>query len=391
MNRLGKALLRLSMILWIGAYGTSNAQTFDDLMNSVQPRPPGTSFSVSVVRDGATRYLGSRGNPGPAGAGDRYMLASVTKQFTAAAILALEKDGRLDLSNSAARFLRALPHWNQITIRDLLNHQTTLPDYVSAMPYSGGAALQSSISLSALLNIIAGVSGTPQATGCIAYSNSNYAALASIIETASGQSFGSYLNSKIFGPLEMTQTSYTGNVLGNVRRGHFANGAPTGDYQSSWANGAGGIVTTARDMAKWNVAIMDGFLDIADRAKDDVVTGSCRPLGVSSYAYGWIVGPNGVLEHSGVVEGYSTYNLIDVDRGVAVTVLSNFAGYKDGIAAFARSLARAGGRGGSTPARANYCCTQAGRYGPGENPDGRAGLRCTWLTPWGWQMGQTCP
>ncbi|MBL8691341.1 MAG: beta-lactamase family protein [Rhodospirillaceae bacterium] len=391
MKKLTLILLCASAIMWGGVVAVK-AQTFNAVMDSVQPRPSSTSFSASVVRNGAVRYVGSRGNPDP-GAAARYMLASVTKQFTAAAILALEADNKLDLDDPASRFLTALPHWNRITVRNLLNHQTTLPDYVSGMPYMGGAAFQSGISLSALLNIISTAAGVPTSRACLSYSNSNYAALTAIIEVAANQSFGSYLRSKIFQPLEMTQTSYTGGIQSDVARGHHGNGAPTGNYNTSWANGAGGIVTTARDMAKWNIAILDGFLDIAQRAQDDAVTGNCQFGGnPSSYAYGWIVGSNGVLEHSGVVEGYSTYNFVDIQRGVAVAVLTSFAGYSGGIAAFARTLSRATTGGSPGPTTASYCCTVVGRFGPGPNPTGQAGLSCTWFTPMtGWMAGQTCP
>lgn len=366
------------------------AQTFDQIMDSVQPRPPGTSYSVAIVRDGEA-YFANRGGVSPDA---RYMLASVSKQFTAAAILALEEEGKLRLSDTVPRFLPNLTAWNQLTIKSLLNHQTTLPDYVSGQPYIGGAAFNSGVSLSNLLTIIAGAAGNPVRRPCLQYSNSNYATLAAIVEAASGKSFGAYLNEKIFAPTGMTSTSYSGGILTGVQQGHFQNGGATPNYNSSWANGAGGVVTTARDMGKWNKKLMDGFMGIVDRARDDVVTGSCMPGGVPSrYAYGWIVRLDGALEHSGSVEGYSAYNVVDPDKNVAVSVLSNFAGYAGGMPAFARALSNVAvvsGPGGAGSGGANFCCTPWGKFGPGPNPSGLAGQQCYWTTPYGVAMGQTC-
>jgi D-alanyl-D-alanine carboxypeptidase len=341
MKRLLSLVLCLNAIAWVGGR-EANAQSVEALMSSFQPRPGGTGFSVAIVRDGRTQYLGSQGNPAPP-ADARYVIASVTKEFTGAAILALEEDGHLRLTDPASKFLTDFPRWNQISIGDLLYNRTTLPDYTTTMPYTGGAPFQSDISLQALLGLIARKATTPYATYCLRYSSSNYAALTAIIEAASGRSYGSYLRTKIFEPLAMTRTGYTGGPLGSdVMQGHWPNGAATGTYHSSWGNGAGGLVTTASDMAKWNIAVMDGFLNIVKRVRRDVVTGPCHPRGFPpSYAYGWTMGPGGTLEHAGGLEGYASYNLVDPDRRAAATVLSNFAGHVDGVTSFARSLAKA--------------------------------------------------
>lgn len=382
-----RSTLRASLLVVALLIGTSPAvaQTLDQIMDSVQPRPAGTSYSVAIVRDGKV-YFANRGGVSPDA---KYMLASVTKQFTAAAILALEDEGKLKLSDTVPKFLPGLASWNQLTIKSLLNHQTTLPDYVSGVPYINGAAFNSGISLPSLLAMIARSTGTPTRRACLQYSNSNYAALAAIVEAASGKSFGAYLSERVFGPAGMTSTSYSGDVLVGVQQGHFQNGAATPNYNSSWANGAGGVVTTARDMAKWNIKLMEGFLNIVDRAHDDVVAGSCMPGGMPSrYAYGWFVRPDGALEHSGAVEGYSNFNSVDQNNGVAVTVLTNYAGYSGGVAAFARALSNVavGGPGGG----ASFCCTPWGKFGPGPNPSGLAGQQCFWGTPYGMAVGQTC-
>lgn len=375
----------LSAAALIIAMTSAIAQTFDQVMDSVMPRPPGTSYSVALVRGGQV-YFANRGGVSPDA---KYMLASVTKQFTAAAILALEDDGKLKLSDTVPKFLPQLASWNQITIKSLLNHQTTLPDYVSGMPYINGAAFNSGISLADLLGIIAGSAGVPTRRACLQYSNSNYTALAAIVEAASGQKFGVYLKEKIFGPAGMTNTFYSGGELVAVQQGHFQNGMPTPIYNSSWANGAGGIVTTARDMARWNIKLMEGFLNMVERVRDDGVFGSCMPGGLpSGYAYGWMVRQDGVMEHSGSVEGYANVNLLDQGRGVAVTVLTNYAGYANGVAGFARSLSYAAT--GSQVSGASFCCTPWGKFGPGSNPSGLAGQQCFWWTPYGRAQGLTC-
>lgn len=237
--------------------------------------------------------------------------------------------------------------------------------------------------------MIAQAAGVPTTRNCLQYSNSNYAALAAIVEVASGQPFGSYLHEKIFGPLEMNNTSYTGGLLTGVQPGHFTQGNPTPAYHSSWANGAGGIVSTAADMAKWNKALMDdAFFDIVERAQQEMVTGPCQPNGLPPrYAFGWIVRGDSVMEHSGVVDGYSSYNMINPDKRSAVTVLSNYAGYAQGIATFARAIENAALD--DSPG-ANFCCTPYGKFGPGSNRSGQSGQQCYWVTPFGTARGETC-
>jgi D-alanyl-D-alanine carboxypeptidase len=361
------------------------AQSYDQLLNSVSPRPPGTGFHVSVVRDGKVDFVGGRGGP----AGARYMLASVTKQFTAAAVLALEKEGKLDLTDSVSKYLSNLPHWDDISVADLLSHRTTLPDYVAGALYRGGAPFNGGTTLNGLLSMIAGSAGSPRSTTCMRYSNSNYTALAAVIERASGESYGRYLQRKIFGPLGMASTDYSGDWLSGAMRGHDAGGAPLRSYHTSWANGAGGVVSTAGDIGKWNVALLDGFLDIVDRVRRDAHRGACQPGGnPQSYAYGWIPKDDDTLEHSGLVEGYSAFNGVDPDKGRAVAILSNFAGYAGDMPRFAQALADGAGGGDGPPA--NYCCTPAGRFGPGSNPDGLPGIACQWMTPFGLRFGVTC-
>jgi D-alanyl-D-alanine carboxypeptidase len=375
----------LALPLIVALSSAASGQSVDQLMNNVLPRPHNTNFSVVILRDGEAHFR----QRGVADSNSRYMLASVSKQFTAAAILALEDENKLKLSDRASKFFGNLPTWNRITVRSLLNHQTSLPDYVSAAPYRNGAPFQSGIPLNSLITQIASNAGTPVQRNCLQYSNSNYAVLAGIVEAASGQSFGSYLSAKIFKPLAMHATGYTAAVLSGVQPGHFQNGQPTPSYHSSWANGAGGIVTSGADMAKWNRALLDGFLDIVDRVRSDVVTGACSAYGIPrSYAYGWIVKPDGTMEHSGSVEGYSAYNTINPDQNSAVTVLSNFAGYASGMAAFASQLENASIE--EVEVGPNYCCTALGKFGPGPNPSGLPGQSCFWRLPGGITTGQTC-
>ncbi len=188
-----------------------------------------------------------------------YRLASLSKQFTAAAILLNVQDGRLGLDDRARRWLPTLPRAaDRITIRQLLTHTSGLVDYEDAVP----ASLARQLRDSDVLAILETQDRTYFAPGAeYRYSNSGYALLALIVEGTSGLGFATFLRERIFLPLGMTGT--VAHEEGTSTVGERAYGYSR--TQDSWTRtdqgpttavlGDGGIYSSIDDLAKWDAAL----------------------------------------------------------------------------------------------------------------------------------------
>lgn len=182
-------------------------QQVDELMSAYQGNVPGASVlvihngSVVINRGYGLADLEERRAAVP---DTNYRLASVTKQFTAACILLLRQDGKLQLDDPVSKWFPALPAATQaITVRHLLSHMSGLIDYEDVIP----AGMTQQLHDADVLKILEGQDRTYFAPGTsYRYSNSDYALLALIVEQTSGQSFATFLRERIFQPLLMSNT-----------------------------------------------------------------------------------------------------------------------------------------------------------------------------------------
>ncbi|HWX29454.1 MAG TPA: serine hydrolase domain-containing protein [Steroidobacteraceae bacterium] len=224
---------------------------------------------VAVLRDGVPILrcaygladIESRAAATPA---TNYRLASMTKQFTAAAILLLAEDGRLSLNDPVRRWLPTLPEGaDEIVIRHLLTHTSGLIDYEDLIPDGTTSQLHDADVLSLLE--AENRSYFPPGTG-YRYSNSGYSLLALIVSRASGKDFATYLRECIFQPLGMQNTvAFEAGVSAVAHRafGHSALGQSwtrTDQSLTSATLGDGGIYSSIDDLAKWDAALGDDRL-----------------------------------------------------------------------------------------------------------------------------------
>ena len=245
----------------------SAGSEIDPVMNAYQGRVPGAS--VLVLKDGkplvrrgygfADLEAGVEATPAT-----NYRLASVTKQFTAAAILLLSEDGKLALDDRLRHWLPSLPDATEtITIHHLLTHSSGLIDYEDVM----AADQQTQVHDRDVLQLLEGENRLYFAPGTsYRYSNSAYALLALIVEKASGASFPDFLKQRIFEPLGMQ------NTLAYVAKGppiaHRAYGYSevdgawqrTDQSNTSAVLGDGGIYASIDDLARWDAALYDDRL-----------------------------------------------------------------------------------------------------------------------------------
>lgn len=202
-----RAIVLAMALLPAGLVKAQQHEAVDRLMSRYEGAVPGASLLVIRDREPALQRsygfsdLEQKIATSPA---SNYRLGSVTKQFTAAAILLLAEDGRLELDDSIRKWLPSLPEADTaITIRQLLTHTSGLVDYEDVMPEDTVEQLRDADVLRLLEGQDAGYFKPGSA---YRYSNSGYALLALVVERAAGQSFQGFLHERIFLPLGMDRT-----------------------------------------------------------------------------------------------------------------------------------------------------------------------------------------
>ena len=269
-----------------------------------------------------------------------FRIGSITKQFTASAILKLQADGKLSVEDPVSKYIPDFPRGNEVTIHQLLTHISGIHSYTSEMDFI--EEVKDGISQDALIDKIKGFEYDFEPGERWLYNNSGYFMLGYIIEKASGKSFEAYLKENFFDPAGMAHTGVheKGRELPNEAMGYsYENGAfsPAVDWNMSWAGGAGNLYSTVGDLHKWNAALFSGKLltEASLKAAFTPVVlkdGSKAQNMMDGYGYGWAVGKfRGAAEvaHGGGLHGFITHLSRFTDKNVTVTVLTNCAPPRD--------------------------------------------------------------
>jgi CubicO group peptidase (beta-lactamase class C family) len=195
-------------------------------------------------------------NSVPNTAETRFMIASVSKTFTAAAVLRLQERDQLSVDDTVDRFIPDFPSGNEITIHQLLSHTSGLPRFVFFPDYGERSKVSHSTK-----DLVDWISDKPLAFKPgerYGYSNTNYAFLAHIIEQASGLSYGDFLQANILGPLGLQATGHhadPASTVENLSKGHAPEGlvdiGPARFYDYSIVTGAGSLYSTTKDLLTW--------------------------------------------------------------------------------------------------------------------------------------------
>jgi CubicO group peptidase (beta-lactamase class C family) len=260
-----------------------------------------------------------------------FRLGSITKQFTAVAILMLEEEGKLALSDPIEKFLPGFPtHGHLITIEHLLTHSSGIQSYTD-MPGWMQDRIQADLKP---LELIDGFKKEPMqfAPGeHFRYNNSAYVMLGAVVEKASGKGYEAFLQERIFAPLGMKDAHYGSNepliprrVSGySEREGAVVNArylSMTQPYS------AGSLAASVDDLAAWNAA-----LDTEKLVKQSSLAKAWTPYATrdgkpTGYGYGWAISElrgRRAIEHGGGIFGFSTYAARLPDDRVYVAVLAN--------------------------------------------------------------------
>ena len=293
-------------------------------------------LSLAVVREGkvvkARGYgLASLELNRPVTEDTVFEIGSMTKQFTAAALLMLVEDGRVALDAPLSKYLpNTPPAWDGITVRHLLTHSSGIPDYlgVEGLPDLSRRGLTHREIATVFFEKLS-LEFTPGATW--AYSNTGYLLLGNVIEAVSGQAYFDFLKERIFGPLGMraTRASTPTDVIPHRASGYeWRNGAfENRPALTENAYAAGSIVSTVRDIAKWDAALSEGRL-LTEASRRAMWTAHPVALGVPpfDYGFGWFldtVHGSSVILHSGGTPGFSSVIHRFVEQHISVILLTN--------------------------------------------------------------------
>jgi CubicO group peptidase (beta-lactamase class C family) len=223
---------------------------------------------VAVIRDGAissceVEGVASLETGQPLTADSIFYVGSIAKQFVAACVRSLADEGEIDLDASPKRWIPELPPWGErVTVRQLVHHTSGLPPppyFLDGLSPAGAPAYGNAERLARVLEVD-GLERDPGAA--YAYTNHGYTLLATIVARATGRPLADVATERIFGPLGMRDTwfrEHEGPLPDRAARGHFeaADGRTYVEPARFHAAGAGGLWTTAADLARWDAASYD--------------------------------------------------------------------------------------------------------------------------------------
>jgi len=269
-------------------------------------------------------------------AGTIYNLASVSKEFTAGAVLLLQQDGKLSVNDPVSKYFPAIPNGNAIPLLYLLQHRSGLVDCMNFGVYPDFGPAYSAFQAGGQIDhtpVVTALASFPLqfAPGSqYQYSNSNYLLLGLIVEQVSGQPLASFLQQRIFGPLGMTHTAqgYPAAPQSDIALGYRDDGAGavrTWQWNLAYMSGFGGMTSTVQDLEKWDQAIRQPGI-FTQASLTQMFTPSPIGTPVGPYADGWFVTTlNGhrYLWHDGAIGGFQTMNAVFPDDGIDIIVLTN--------------------------------------------------------------------
>jgi CubicO group peptidase (beta-lactamase class C family) len=341
-------ILMASMSISALAADHRPAGQIDALFASVGPTAPGAA--VLVIKDGQKVFERGYGVTDlrtlhKIDAHSNFRLASVTKQFTAMAIMLLVHDGKLGYEQPLTEIFPGFPAYGKsITVRHLLNHTSGLVDYEDLMAKQYGNTPDDQIpqiSDAGVLALLEKTDATKFPAGAKwEYSNSGYCMLAMVVEKVSGKSFGQFLKERIFVPLRMANTlAYEKgkSEVPNRAYGHTPQGKgfrETDQSSTSATLGDGGVYTSVDDMARWDDALQHHTL-LSEKEMQPALT-AAQPSGgpaqenghFVSYGFGWFLEPyqgRRRMWHYGETVGFRTSIQRFPADGLSVIVLCNRA------------------------------------------------------------------
>lgn len=265
----------------------------------------------------------------------RFAIASNTKQFTSVAIMQLMEDGKINLDDTIDKYFPKFKYANQITVRELLQMRSGLVDYLNAAElyfkdeeslkilndYREKAYFDEYVSDSRwtadiILNNLYLSELQFEPGQAYDYCNTNYYILGLIIEQASGVSYEDYIKENIFKPCGMKISSMSAEDTDAKGHGSVESGEIVVNPKFTFA--AGNIYTNVYDLLRWERMLHTGKL-LSQESYNEMIT----PSEDSGYGFGLIIS-DGIIRHSGVIDGFNSYTEYDSAKDITIIILENY-------------------------------------------------------------------
>jgi CubicO group peptidase (beta-lactamase class C family) len=309
----------------------------------------GAGAALAILRDGQPVHVKGYGRANaewdiPVGPDTVFKLASVSKQFTAIAIMMLVEQGKLSVDDELTRFLPQYPtSGHRVTIYHLLTHSSGIFSYTNAPDF--GTAMRREIAPDALVAEFAQRPFDFRPGSQFRYNNSGYFLLGRILEKISGLSYSACMKQMIFDPLGMTQTRNMNDYDLVPKMAHGYDLTPDGLRHTVFISmtqpdAAGGLISSVNDLMRWEQALRENKLVSAATLKQVYTPLRLDDGTPHSYAYGWAVHDyhgHEVTHHGGNIPGFSTFTARLLQDGYSAYLLSNlssFDGRKQSAAIF---------------------------------------------------------
>jgi CubicO group peptidase (beta-lactamase class C family) len=331
-----------------GADTLSDLPEFKSLTDNIfksatKDRSPGVAVLVS--RDGEIIYenafgYADIGNKVPVTAETKFRIGSITKQFTASAILKLQENGKLNVNDTLSAFIPDFPRGNEVTVHHLLTHTSGIHSFTNRPNFMKYVTM--SISPEAMIDTIKNFEYDFDPGERYQYNNSGYYILGYIIEKVSGKEYGEFLKETFFDPLGMSSTGVHGPllVLDNEATGYSLEGGTLKkaiNWDMTNAGGAGALYSTVHDLYTWNEALFNGKVLSDESLKAAftpvVLNNNKKPEGVE-YGYGWLFHKIRGLDftaHGGGLHGFLSSLSRQPENNITITVLCNSTPPPEGI------------------------------------------------------------
>lgn len=257
----------------------------------------------------------------------KFRIGSVTKPFTALAIMQLQERGLLDVHDPIGKYIEGYPHGDKITIHHLLSHTSGIPNFTSFSDYGDHFT-----KFHTLTETIAWFKNKPlefEPGERGNYTNSGYILLTAIIEKVSGQRYRDYIREHICRPCGMLDTDVDSN---NPHDDQYAVGYYTPDNEAEYADmsvpsGAGVLRSTVGDLYKFHKALSSGKLLSSDLLERMYVPVMRDAEWQADYGYGWFVqdiAGHRAVWHHGIIHGFRAEFVRFIDDNVCIVILNNF-------------------------------------------------------------------
>ena len=337
-------------------------RSLDIRVREILHRHPAVGLAVGVVRDKGTVSFCGHGladiaSNTPITEDTIFRVGSLTKLFTAIAVMQLWEDGRVDLDAPADAYLRAYrldrerTDWRPATLRHLLTHTSGIPEvrgigdlFRASLTPAGGRPATLSVPFGDPLPSLAeyyrdGLRSVVEPGTAFAYSNHGFATLGQIIEDVSGMPLSHYFDERILRPLGMFDSGLvrTGRLAGRLATGYsLGQTGPTAVADRQWIDeGAGQLYATARDMARFTAALLGGGGNDHGRILEAATLSMMlephfqpdpRMAGVGLSFFRGEVGGHRTAGHDGILPGFNAALLFAPDDGVGLFALTNVGG-----------------------------------------------------------------